>query len=289
MTFRQSGSIASFRNFVAEHDPVGSRGGRRSAPHRIAAWTLSKLGHAEFESRADGEGWRIAPPVLAVSAMHGVPEAVLCGARSEPLLADLERAAAQPLLRRSHPDSPDVIQLRAESTNALFHIARDAGIPLQWNAPLAILATCQRVGAIALEERAMPIGAGWTISRFSKSRLAWMPCTAAEARLPPANLLRFRSEFGTTYILNVDGRSWSCDPAVGKYRVLTRRYRPLSYNATAQELTIAASCRPPELVERALVVSSGLLPEVRGSKLIYSCVTSSTAAAVATILGQRLH
>jgi hypothetical protein len=107
--------------------------------------------------------------------------------------------------------------------------------------------------------------------------------------MPLANLLRFKSEFGTTYILHVDGRFWSCDPAVGKYRVLTRRYRPLTYNATAQELAIPASCRPPELVERALVVSSGLLPEVRGSQLIYTRVYPATAAAAATILGQRLH
>jgi hypothetical protein len=107
--------------------------------------------------------------------------------------------------------------------------------------------------------------------------------------LPLANLLRFRSEFVTTYLLHADGHSWSCDPAVGKYRVLTPRYRPLSYNARAQELAIEASCRPPGLVERALVVSSGILPHVRGSQLIYTRVSPSTAAAAATILGQRLH
>jgi hypothetical protein len=54
-------------------------------------------------------------------------------------------------------------------------------------------------------------------------------------------------------------------------------------------LTIAAACRPPELIERALTVASGRLPGFRDAALVYTDVGRVTAEAAAAILGQRLY
>ena len=290
MSARQAGSASSFRARVAELQPEHARRGGGAAPHYLAAWMLSKLGHAEFHPAADGAGWRVAPPVLAASGIHASPHAVLCGARTEPLLAALAAAAdAQRLHLLPQPGAPDLVEVHAESSALLSRIGADARIPIQWNAPLAILAACPPVSEIALQQQPMPIGAGWTVSRFSKSGLAWVPCTPAEIRSPRTNLFRFKGEYSTTYMLQADGRSWICDAAIGKYRVLTRRHRPLTYSAPTQDLAIALSCRPPELVERALVISSGRLPEVRGTDIVYTRIAPATAATAAAVLGQRFY
>jgi hypothetical protein len=293
MSARQAGSWSSFRNFLSECQAPGSAARRRSAPHRVAAWNLSKLGHAEFGAAASGQGWRIAPPVLAAGGPQGPQCAVYCGARTDGTIAALRSAAKGSLQVLQQDAAPDAILLHAESPTALQAAAAAAGLPLQWNAPLAILAACQPVSMVPLEECPMPLGAGWTISRFSKSGLQWVDCSAAEARSLKTNLLRFRAEYATAYVLNSGGRCWSCDPAVGKYRVLTRRHRALAYSALSEELAIAAACRPPELIERALVVSSARLPELRRGRphdqLVYSSISPATASSVAAMLGQRVH
>jgi hypothetical protein len=205
------------------------------------------------------------------------------------LSALLASAGAQRFSTSPQPGAPDLIELRAESANVLARIAGEAGIPLQWNASLAILAACPLISSIALEERTIPVGAGWTVSRFSKSCLAWVPTTAAAAHSLPAGLFRFKGEYGTIYILKQDARAWSCGPAVGKFRILTRRHRPLSYSTATRELSIASACRPPELIERALTVASGHLPSFRDKALVYTDVGRVTAETAAAILGQRLY
>jgi hypothetical protein len=289
MSARRSGSMQSFRGRVAELSAGHARGRHTIAAHHVARWNLAKLGHSEFEEAARG-GWRVAPPVLAAGGISGPSRAVLCGARSAELLSKLTaRADAEHIEASNQTAGPDVIGLAAPCARDLTGIAHDIGIPIQWNAPLAILAACQRVKAMILEERSIPVGAGWTVTRFSKSGLAWVPATAADAQTLRAGFFRFRGDYGTTYVLKEAGHAFTCDPATGKYRVLQRRHRPLVYDPGAQELAIAASCRPPELVERALVVASGCLPEFRDKRLVYSRVARATAECAANLVGQRLY
>jgi hypothetical protein len=290
MSARRSGSIQSFRGLVAELHAADVRGGHVIAPHRLAAWTLSKLGHAEFGTEAGGAGWHVAPPVLAAGDIYGPPRAVLCGARSAELLGVLADCGGPARFKQSSQfNGPDLIELGAESPGTLSGIAHDIGIPIQWNTSLALLAVCTSVKSVALEQSSIPVGAGWTVSRFSKSGLIWVVSTTAEVQSARTGLFRFRGDYGTTYVLKEGGRAFSCDPAVGKYRILVRRHRPLAYNATTQELAIAASCRPPEIIERALVVASGRVPDFRGRTLVYTCVGRTTAESAAVLLGQRLH
>lgn len=61
------------------------------------------------------------------------------------------------------------------------------------------------------------------------------------------------------------------------------------YDPKGWQLALPADQRPPELYERALVLSSGLLPQWRGEWLVYSNVTPEVATVLATKLGLTLN
>jgi hypothetical protein len=143
---------------------------------------------------------------------------------------------------------------------------------------------------LTLYRVSIPIG-GWSVSRFSKSRLSWVESSAKEASAAANGLFRFQADRQpTSYVLVEGGEPYRCDPATAKYRVLRRagrRRRPISYSAGTRELSVPASCRPPALAERALVVGSGHLPTFSSGRIVYGDVDWRTAAAVAAFLGQR--
>jgi len=287
MSVRQSGSLQAFRARTAETLPPTAG---RAARYREAAWALSKLGHAEFGIAAADTGWRVAPPVLAAGELDGPCRAVLCGARTPELVTRITQVAAQfGGGARITAANPDLIEVETPNASTLAALAREVAIHLQWNAPLAILASCTQPKAAILDEQPMPVGAGWSVSRFSKSQLAWVPSTPAEARLATAGLFRFRADYGTSYVLVEEGRGWACEPSLGKFRILTRRHRALAYDAARKEFAVSTACRPPELVERALVVCSGRLPTFRTNVIIYPLVEPAVAEAAAEFLGQRLY
>lgn len=286
MSAKRFGSEQSFRAKALELDAGQAR--TALARYRLAEWNLSKLGHAEFGLTADGAGWRIAPPVLAADDFQGPWRAILCGARTSKLVQRLtEVAGTDHLSIRQQPDGPDVIELTSESAPTLAEVAVKAGIRVQWNASLALLAACTPPKDVTLQPAELPVG-GWEVSRFSKSHLAWVPSAAGEAAKVISGLFRFRADYRTTYILVEGSRPWTCSVSEAKFRILRRQNRALSYDHTAQEIAVAISCRPPLLVERALVLCSGELPTLRDGHLIYSRVRRSVAAAVAALLAQRL-
>jgi hypothetical protein len=290
MSARQSGSAQSFRSQVAA---LGSVSGR--SPHRVAEWNLSKLGHAEFGRAAVGEGWRVAPPVLAAGDPSKSGHALLCGARTPVLLDRLRTAAGPRLLTSTQNGGPDVVALAASSSVILGIIAQEAGIDVQWNAPLAVLACSPKPSANRLDPADISVG-GWDVSRFSKSNLAWVPSTVADARGTRDGFFRFRSDYSTKYILIEAGSPFVTDSAAGKYRLLARRHRrlrrgqsPITYTSSAEVIRIRASCRPPALVERALVLCSGSLPRFDNEFLAYGGVEPAVASAVAALLDQRFQ
>lgn len=282
MSAKHFGSEQSFRSKVAELGLVGGR-----SPYRMAQWNLAKLGHAEFGSQAAGTGWRVAPPVVAAGDPWHSPQGFLCGARTPQMLNRL--AAVGALRRRQHQtDGPDRIEIGAPSAALLEEYASSAGVDVQWNAPLALLACCTPPTEQQLAPAEVPIG-GWQVSRFSKTGLAWVPNSVDQARNAVAGLFRFRSEYETLHILIERGAPFSVEPATGKYRILNKGHCPMHYRHSNQALQIRATCRPPSLVERALVLCSGQLPTYTDGSLTYSKVEPAIALAVASLLGQRLR
>ena len=281
MSARHSGSIGSFRSKITE---LGLNHGRSNS--HIIQWNLEKLGHAEFAKAPSGTGWRIAPSILAASDPKRSPSGFLCGART-PALLDRLRSADIQACRQIQSDGPDTIEFKAPSALALQDFAARAGIEVQWNAPRAILACCPPPKEQLLAPAELPIG-GWEVSRFSKSGLAWVPSSMGRVQSAVAGLFRFRSKYETKHVLIESGSPFSVEPAMGKFRILTKRHCPLSYAISRGALQIRASCRPPTLVERALILCSGTLPVFENGLLTYTRIEPAIAASVASLLGQRL-
>jgi hypothetical protein len=203
------------------------------------------------------------------------------------MLARLSTIFGTQLSRRPQVGGPDIIHLAAPTARILADQAVAVHIAIQWNTPLAILACCPRPSDLQLAPTDLPLG-GWDVSRFSKSGLAWVQSSLDAARSATAGLFRFRSDYTTHYILIEKGAAFATEPAAGKYRLLRRRYSAIAYRASDHALIVPASCRPPPLVERALILSSGALPTFTNGLLAYSAIEPVVASAVAALLDQRL-
>lgn len=286
MSIRRSGSAKTFASKVAE----AAKGPAGAAPHKIAEWNLACLGHAEFLQAAGSDGWRIAPPVLAAVEGPNGSRGVLCGARTPRLVERVTQAAAASgarLHQYQQPFGPDVVEVTVKQPTELESIAAASHTRLQWNAPLALLACVPGPKSLSLEPTDIPIG-GWIVSQFSKATFEWLPSTQPTALAATSGLFRFRSDYETKYVLIEDGSPFACEPSIAKYRLFKRRDRALRYSAAEKKLSIHSACRPPSLVERALVLCSGELPRIADRWLDYPCVEGPTATAVASLLGQRL-
>jgi hypothetical protein len=78
--------------------------------------------------------------------------------------------------------------------------------------------------------------------------------------------------------------------AVALYVLLRRRRGLLLYNAQAGTLSLPSSCRPPRLLERALVLCSGIPPSFDPAtvRLTYANVPPDIALFAAELLRQGL-
>jgi hypothetical protein len=282
MSAKHHGSLRAFRAKVAEYVESTSR---RVSASLLSEWNLSKLGHAEFRSGSDKGGWRIAPPVLSGSGTENVV-GVLSGARTPKMMAALESSGVS-LTVTPQRDAPDVVRIAANSRQRFIDAAACAGVYLQWNTPLAILAAAVPIVEQRAQEVEVPIG-GWVVSRFSRRQLAWTDSSIECARDSVRDLFRFVSPQRTQYLLVENGRSFDCGSAEGKYSVLSRKRNVLSYSAEAQTMAMPFACRPPNLIERALVLCSGELPAVADGALQYQQIPRVVAQAAAALLSQKL-
>lgn len=289
MSAKHSGSLAMLRGRTSELWPA-TRPLSGVPQHREAMWNLSKLGHAEFGAAAEPLYWRVAPPVLAMPGEGLALCGIVCGARLPSLLTRLRNAFGSENVCEDQQDAaPDRILVRSETHQELKRGVSLAGLTLQKDAPAAMLAAVAPGSSIEFEEVTMPVGMGWNVQRFSKSRLGWVGSDVAEAGSWRDGLFRFRGDYQTIYILREDGTSFSCPPAVGKFRVLKRKNRACFFDVDAGAAMFPVSCRPPELIERALVLCSGKLPKIADGFIAYGFVSRRIAAAVASLLGQNLN
>jgi hypothetical protein len=93
------------------------------------------------------------------------------------------------------------------------------------------------------------------------------------------------------YYLRSLGRTYSVPVQVGKYAVMRRRRGTLSYNSERCTLSVPPAFRPPLLMERALVLCSGVLPRFNVStrRLEYSAVHDKVALLAAQLLCQEVR
>ena len=306
MSARGHGSWSQFRAAIEElhiteqeNAPPAVEGEesaeRVSLPlHQSLRLNLQRLAHVEFFAGADGDDWRVTPPSLSVTHHGARSLAVMTGARSDALLRRLHSAPGQFEIETVPLEAcPDQIRLVANDAPPFSAVADHTGLLIQTDAPLSILTSLPPIDHPAVRRPDdLPFGTDWRIEQFSTTTLNWKVATRDAALATAAGLFRFSLAYRSNVLLCLDGAAYQIPAQVGKYYVLRQhRKRILSYDALNKRLSIPASCRPPFLIERALILCSGLLPsyERRQSAigvLRYSDIPVTVARLAAALLRQ---
>lgn len=304
MSARGEGSWQQFRAAVEELHLPSEAGGTPdddAQPSGLPShWRLrlnmQRLGHAEFAAGAGEADWRVTPPTLAVHSRPGRALGILVGARSDALLARIAACAGSASIQTHSADfCPDQILVSGPDQNALLLFANSTGIQTQLQAPTALLLNIPRVDDRTVRRPAdIPMGTDWRIERFSATSLCWSAASRGDLAGCKAGLFRFSALYQRQTILCLRGVPYSVPGLVGKYAILARRRRwVIRYDRQREQLSVPASCRPPFLVERALVLCSGRPPAnqagVGGTTLYYDGVPPDVAHLACGVLRQELQ
>lgn len=300
LSARREGSWRQFRAGVDElhaddeDDLVADRGGE-FAIHQQLRQSLDCLGHVEFFARECEEGWRVAPPTLAVRQTGSQFSGILCGARTTELLARLQsHADGCQIELAALPTAPDRVRVLAVSCEVVDRLASVAGVRVQHDAPFAILMRIPQITPRSRKSTSeFPVGTDWTIHEFDARNLRWQDVTRMKAQNARSGLFRFRNRFQALhYFSRRDGATQKVPRGVGIFQALAgARRRILTYARERMELRLPAICRPPRLLERALALCSGAPPNNDGpnAQLVYRDVPANIAALAAELLRQPLR
>ena len=268
-----------------ENSPAASRLSR----HVRIRLNLERLGHAEFFRRDFPTGWRVVPPTLVSMPEGNGVRGVLCGARTDQFLTDLHKFAGEAKVFITPQDEcPDRIVLKHSSLQGLAGVASKGRLIFQKAGIDRLLTVIPPVDNHQLRvPTELPFGHDWQVNRFSTRSLTWIESSIDEARGRKFGLFRIHIRYRPEYFLRLDGSSYKLAVQVGKYIVLKRaRRRVLGYNHERGILSMPVSCRPPLLLDRALTLSSGLIPEVVQGRLEYSSVGPRHSRAAKRLLRQ---
>jgi hypothetical protein len=300
LSARQAGSWSQFRSMVEDlglDEPVNG-GGMELPVHQRLRLNLQSLGHVDFLGASASDAWRVTPPVLAIGNPGGRIGGVLCGARSQPLLARLTASVPSGCIETiPMRDGPDCIRVRPPGgAGEMVGIIGVVPMTVQPDAVLNLLSWVDPVDEAALgPERAMPFGRDVSVERFvvERKRCRWEEWPANETGSYDAILFRCTRWQTREHFLRINGRSFATTGQTAKFFILQKLRRGiLRYDAARLELRVPAICRPPMLVDRALSLCSGLPPaeeQRRGARtLVYADVSPAIAGIVAELLRQPL-
>ncbi len=253
-------------------------------------FALQRLGHVEFFSNEAEQGWRVVPPVVALLPSDS-GEGILCGARSSDLIERLDRVDDVDIIRADGPGMPQRIEIRGTS-HAVALAASRLGVLVQANAATAILSAVPVVRDPAAWNRTtIPETQGWTVHRFSSSRLGWTESTRTDATKTRTGFFRFVMKHQRFYYLRWFDHTYRVPVQVGKYVVMRKTRDLVAYDAVTRTLSVPVSCRPPLLIERALILCAGLLPafDAPSRRLKYTCIPPNVARLTAQLLWQEVR
>jgi len=304
LSARREGSWQQFRVAVEElHSTESDSASYGSATsgevefplHQKLRLDLERLGHVEFFACGCEKGWRVVPPTLAAHPVSGGVRAVLCGARSPALREQALQVGEKVDCEVEVLDPygvPQVIRFVAPSISALQQVATQVGAHFQADAPLAILShllPCDPPSR-GSEQAEFPVGADWRIREFDALSLRWHTTDRQHAQSACTGLFEFQLYGPPQYFLRWKGGTFEMRRAVALYVLLRRRRGLLLYNAQASTLSLPGSCRPPRLLERALVLCSGIPPSFDPAtvRLTYANIPPDIALFAAELLRQGL-
>jgi len=301
MSARREGSWQQFRAAIEELHLGESDdlcGEEDDAPDQLALplyqtlrFNLQRFGHAEFFAGAGGADWRVTPPSLAVTQHARGWLGILVGARSQALMQRLHAAIGPATLETlAYPGYPDQILIAGGDKGAVAALER-VGLLIQSDAPATLLTSLPPIDDACVRYPAqLPLGTDWKIDRFSSENLAWRSATLDDAASVSGGLFRFSLRHQRHMLFCASGAALGIPGQVGKYLVLRRyRHQILRYDAQKRLLTVPASCRPPFLIERALVLCSGSPPSYEGGLLRYTEIPEDIAVIAAALLRQELR
>lgn len=299
LSARRQGSWQQFRAAVEElHSGDGDTDAEDNDEfplHQQLRLDLERLAHVEFFARDCEEGWRVAPPTFAAHAMPGGVRAVLCGARSpalrERVLRIGEKVGCETLDCHC---VPEVIRLVAPDTSTLADLAPQTGVYFQFDAPLAILSHLPACvpPSRGSKQAELPVGADWRIREFDATGLCWRRTDRRRVEIARTGLFEFQHYQQWIYFLRRKGVTFKMGRGTALYALLSRSRRDLlRYCTAAQTFCLPAICRPPRLLERALVLCSGLPPTYNAATayLTYADVPPEIARLAAELLRQPLR
>jgi hypothetical protein len=271
-----------------EDDSSGDTGSDLPVYHEVR-FTLQRLGHVEFSSSKNG--WRVVSPVLAI-AEGAATEGLLCGARLPILLDRLAAASDLSIERCQVAGMPERILVRGGGHEQLVGRARELGLLVQKDAPASLFSALPSVRDRSHWHNSnMPETPGWLVQRFSvHPEPQWKELPQENARRSVSGLFRFVMKHQRFYYLRWRGRTFSVPVQLGKYAVIRRRRGILRYDSARRTFSVPAMFRPPLLMERALVLCSGVLPRFDSAtrRLEYSNVSTNVAALAAQLLHQEI-
>ena len=255
---------------------------------------LERLAHVEFTSVPSDRRWCVVPPTLAITRSGHQYVGILCGARAPGLRASLLQLSGNVSVdSQSEPGMPDRFCLVSPDIELLDRAGQELGLLVQRSAPDTLLAGIPPVGATQSWFPAEPPSTpGWTIHQFSTTDLQWKGSDLQRVLSAGTGLFRFQLRYQRFYFLRWRERAFKVPVQVGKYVVLRQQRirRLVCHDRSRAVLSVPVACRPPLLIERALVLCSGQLPllsRVTG-RLEYSQVTPEIARMAAALLCQEV-
>jgi hypothetical protein len=299
LSAKGQGSWSQFRSAVEAldlepdiEDASSAARGSDLPVYQEARFTLQRLGHVEFYSAESENGWRVVPPSVAMREVAAT-EGLLCGARS-PVLLDRLAAASDLVVERSQvAGMPERILVRGGSHEQLVARVRELGFLVQRDAPASLLSVLPNVrDRSSWQSSSIPETPGWLVHQFSLyPEPQWNELPQADVRHAVSGLFRFVMKHQRFYYLRWRGRTFSVPVQVGKYAIMRRRHGTLSYDSARWTLSFPTALRPPLLMERALVLCSGVLPRFDATtrRLEYSDVNGSVALLAAQLLHQEVR
>jgi hypothetical protein len=278
MSYRSTGGRNAVREFL-----------RDQQSEFLVLNRLSILGHVE--TAADHK-WRVAPPVLAGLSRDGTASAVLCGARTPALLAQLKSAcsnAGAVYHYASQLEGPAVITVEAKGPDGLQAVSEQTGIPLQHDAAFTMLACIPAIREWPGHRCGMVAGRVVSVHRFSRSELRWEPSSLDAANAARRGLFRIKRDWDTTTIRKRGPADLAAvEPAAGRMWVAAGQ-RVVRWDAQSRCFSLPRILFPPLLIARALALCTGALPARHADgRLTFPEVPARTARLAISLSGLRL-
>jgi hypothetical protein len=276
------GQLRDTAAYVARVHDTGDRPWYLAAP-------LSDLGHLDLSWPT--ERWSVAAPALVMARGCGLC-VYLVGARPRRMLERFEEAAdAQDVypfdIRQGK--APSALFAKCASVDSAQAVADRLRIPLLFD-PSAALA--ERVPSIdpSRLELAAPVPVEDTLAWFDPESYQWLGVTDRQE----PGLYRTDLYGRNIFRLHRHDQWYKVDQATGQLMVLSDRSDLLCWSrpsldwATPSLLEVPSWLALPQLVDRALVAASGLLPIRQRGKRLYRNVSRVVATILADRLGLRV-